>query len=681
MVTEPAENRTSDRENGRSFYGRQDVFMWIQERLAQKSPTQPIVLYGPPRIGKTAVLHQISDGRLGHDIVPVYINFENLLHESLSIFLSDMAATAVTTLNAAGYNLAQPTNADFVVAPYKAFSTQFLLPALEKLGQKKLLLLCDNLNLLLDAEKEGSFEPQTFEAFYRLIHAQPRAYTLFTLNQPLNDANTDPLLTIGSIPHFQIQNLSKDETIDMVQQQQEFTIFRDAAQFVYQLTDGQPADTQTYCQAIHKRQETLGLHHITVADITAVHQQINARQKNTAPNTIPAASFYIRREAPRERTDYRLPGQQKSARLPIFALIGLVIVALIIAVIIFRDPIQQQIAGEQPPAISETAVMLTSEAMAAAMLASTPSPTATAVPTETSTPEPSHTPTITPTPEPSETPTIAPSPTSDTPPESYIRQEDGMNMNYIPGGTFMMGSLDEDFTAAPDERPQHEVEIDPFYLDQFEVTVAQYAAFINRIGTYKEACYENDCVHPRFEAGFTSYLLEEDQGDGSFIYIPLTGFSDYPINHVSWYGAQAYCEAIGARLPTEAEWEYAARGDDGRTYPWGNTPPDEEKAVFASSSYDNLKPVDALPDGQSPFGIYAMAGSLWEWTNDWYEEDYYSISPRNNPTGPETSLNKVIRGGAWPDNNLADRIRSANRSNFTPDFISATVGFRCARNP
>lgn len=679
MVAEQAANTTPMPENGRSFYGRQDVFAWIQQGLAQKSPTQPIVLTGPPRIGKTAVLNQILDGALGRDIVPVYFNFDKLLQESLSISLSDMAQTAVQGLQEKGIDLDPPTKADFVVNPYKAFSSQFLLPALEKLGQKKLLLLCDNINPLLKAEKDGSFEPQTFEAFCRLIHAQPRAYTLFTLNYSLADDDTDNLAAIGNIPHYEIQTLSKDETIDMIQQQQDFTVFRDAAEFVYQITDGHPADTKTYCEAICKRQVASGLRHVTVADVTAVHQQIIANQPNAPQSNLPAASFYIRREAPRERTDYRLPGEKQGAKAPIFLLIGLIIVAFIIFTFVFRTPIQQ-LAGGQPP-ISETAVVLTSEAMAAAMLASTPSPTATAVPSDTPTPLPTETATATPTLEPTETPTITPSPTRDTLLENYIREEDGMDMNYIPGGTFMMGSLDEDFTAAPDERPQHEVKIDPFHLDQFEVTVAQYAAFLNRIGTYKEACDENDCVHPRFEAGFTSYLLEEDQGDGTFIYIPLTGFADYPINHVSWYGAQAYCEAMGARLPTEAEWEYAARGDDGRIYPWGNDVPDEDKAVFASSSYDNLKPVDALPDGQSPFGIYAMAGSLWEWTNDWYDEDYYSDSPRNNPRGPETTLNKVIRGGAWPDNNLADRIRSANRSNFTPDFISATVGFRCARDP
>ncbi|NHZ71671.1 MAG: hypothetical protein GWP17_01120, partial [Aquificales bacterium] len=153
---------STSEENGRSFYGRGDVFTWIQQRLAQQSPTQPIVLYGPPRIGKTAVLNQILDGKCGRDVVPVYINFDKLLYESLSIFLADLAKTAVHALQAAGYALELPNNADFVVNPYQAFSNQFLLPALEKLGKRKLLLLCDNLNLLFNAEHKGSLAPQTF---------------------------------------------------------------------------------------------------------------------------------------------------------------------------------------------------------------------------------------------------------------------------------------------------------------------------------------------------------------------------------------------------------------------------------------------------------------------------------------------------------------------------------------
>ncbi len=685
MAAESSSNSNSLLDNGRSFYGRQDLFTWIQQHLDQRSPTQPMVLYGPPQIGKTAVLKQILNGKYGRNVVPIYIDFDTLLHDSLSIFLGEMAKIAETSLRNEGYDLPEHNSTEFIINPYKAFNNQFLLPALEVLGNRKLLFLFDDLNILLDAEQQGDFEPQTFDAFCRLIHAQPRAYTLFSLNYPLNEQDTSDLSIIDHYPHYEIKPLTKTETIDMIQKQHEFIIFRDAAEFIYQITNGRPADTKTFCNAIKTHQKNQNLRHITVADVTVIQRNLSAaKNSDEIMASSSSANFTIRREAPKERTVYAIPGRENGNNNTRLILGGILLLALIllITVFVFREPMQR-LAGEQPPTISETAVFLTSEALATAMIAANPSSTATAVPTETSTvtPIPTETPTVTPTPEPTDTPTITPTATPGKPVDSFIREEDGMAMNYVPGGTFMMGSEDDDFIAAPDEKPQHEVVIDPFYLDQFEVSVAQYAAFLNRIGTYKEACAENDCLLPRFEAGFTSYLLEEDQGDGSLFYIPLTGFADYPINHVSWFGANTYCEAMGARLPTEAEWEFAARGEDSLTYPWGNEAPDETLAVFNSSSYDNLKPVDALPDGQSPYGIYAMAGSLWEWVNDWYDEDYYTESPRSNPAGPETGLMKVIRGGAWPNNNLADRIRSANRSNFTADFISATVGFRCARDP
>jgi formylglycine-generating enzyme required for sulfatase activity len=250
-------------------------------------------------------------------------------------------------------------------------------------------------------------------------------------------------------------------------------------------------------------------------------------------------------------------------------------------------------------------------------------------------------------------------------------------MLVIPGGSFVMGAPDTDPSAGFDETPEHEVTVDTFYMDKFEVTVAQYAAFLTTLGTYEEACQETDCAWPRSLIGYTSYLLEIGEGDAQ-TYEAMAGFENYPINHVSWYGADSYCQAMGARLPTEAEWEYAARGSDGRIYPWGNEPPDQTRAVYFSTSYTDLKPVDALPDGASPFGIYGLAGSMWEWVSDWYGPNYYGESPAENPQGPEDGEGKVVRGGAWPNNNQEDRIRSANRNWREIIFFSPDLGFRCA---
>jgi formylglycine-generating enzyme required for sulfatase activity len=251
-----------------------------------------------------------------------------------------------------------------------------------------------------------------------------------------------------------------------------------------------------------------------------------------------------------------------------------------------------------------------------------------------------------------------------------------MPMMLAPAGTFFMGSPEGDYNAGPDELPLHEVTLSAFYIDKYEINVAQFAAFLTELGGYERLCGSFDCGLPRTRAGFTSYVIEEE-GDGPRRYVALAGFENYPANHVSWYGAAAYCQWAGGRLPTEAEWEYAARGTDGRLYPWGDERPNPFLAVFNSENFEDLKPVDALPDGASPFGALAMAGSMWEWVADWYDEDYYGVSPAENPTGPNAGSEKVARGGAWPNNNLADRVRTTNRAANPPDFVSSAVGFRC----
>ncbi len=243
-----------------------------------------------------------------------------------------------------------------------------------------------------------------------------------------------------------------------------------------------------------------------------------------------------------------------------------------------------------------------------------------------------------------------------------------------------MGGRDNDYAASSDERPYHEVQLDSFYIDKYEVSLEQYAAFINsQIGGEGVCRKPENCVLARQDSLF-SFLDMQDVGDGTIQYSPLTGYGDYPVNNISWSGAAAYCEYVNGRLPTEAEWEYAARGEDGRLYPWGDDFPNETRAIFNSESFNSLVPVNGLPDGVSSFGVYGMAGSMWEWTTDWYDERYYEESPLLNPQGPDHGFTRVTRGGAWPHNNQADRIRSSNRNGLAPEQLHSIVGFRCVQD-
>ncbi|MGB4870270.1 MAG: SUMF1/EgtB/PvdO family nonheme iron enzyme [Candidatus Promineifilaceae bacterium] len=666
--------------NGRVFVGRDEVFAWLEKHLARRSPTQPLLLVGAPEMGKTAVLQEIDNGRLGPHVLTITVDFAGLLRDSLSIFLHDLAQTAVTNLRQKGIDIPDPNQADFVVNPYKSFQDHFLQPALAQRDGRNLLFLFDNLDVVLAQIEAEIFAPNTFEAFYRLIHAHAHAYSLFTLTYPNKNNKPESLASFETIPTFELPPLTQADVMALFRQPTQFATVKDVVAYIYQLTGGHPAELHRLRQALDAWQTQYHIRQLTVADVAAVYQSMTG---TAVPPTTPP--FAINRKPDNGRTVYRSPYQPSPTSRNIWVISGalmMIAVAIVVVGLLFRNMANAQ-AANPPAAISETAVALTSEALAAAIIAQTPTVTPTQPPTATPTPTATATSTTTPTPEPtaSATPTITLTPTPEDMPTYLTRETDGMAMRLIPAGTFMMGSTDEDIMAASDEKPAHPITLDNFYMDQYEVTVAQYAAFLNRLGTYRQACEGFDCALPRNRTGVISLLLEDDLGDGKLQYIPLTGFANYPINHVSWYGAKAYCEAMGARLPTEAEWEYAARGDDGRLYPWGNEAPNETRAVFNSENFDNLKPVNALPNGQSAFEIFGMAGSMWEWTADWYGEDYYANSPTTNPTGPEAGLMRVIRGGAWPFNIEADRVRAANRSSLTPDFISSTIGFRCARTP
>jgi|GEM_PF-476356 formylglycine-generating enzyme required for sulfatase activity len=293
----------------------------------------------------------------------------------------------------------------------------------------------------------------------------------------------------------------------------------------------------------------------------------------------------------------------------------------------------------------------------------TPAPTV--QPTSAPTFTPTNVPTITPMP-PTRIPTSSPTPTLGI--GSTKISADGATMMYVPAGKFWMGSSDADKQASDDEKPQHEVDLDAFWIDKFEVTNA----------LYKKCVDASRCTAP---VASQSYAHSAYYGNPQY--------DNYPVVNVSWDAAKSYCVWTGKRLPTEAEWEKSARGADGRIYPWGNIW-DGTKANFCDKNcrfgwkdstvddgYPETAPVEGHPSGASPYRVMDMAGNVWEWVADWYDANYYSNAPSRNPEGPSFGQYKVLRGGSWDmDRN---NMRGANRNTTSTPLITDNVGFRCVQ--
>jgi formylglycine-generating enzyme required for sulfatase activity len=245
------------------------------------------------------------------------------------------------------------------------------------------------------------------------------------------------------------------------------------------------------------------------------------------------------------------------------------------------------------------------------------------------------------------------------------------DMVYVPEGEFLMGSN----TDSAEERPAHTVYLDAFWIDRTEVTYAQFVHYLNRLGGHEGQCSGYDCNEIK-DGDKNSHMLYQDGQ-----YVVEAGYEDYPMSEVTWYGAQAYCEWAGKRLPTEAEWEKAARGIDGRRYPWGNSQPNCAKVNFRTCVRSTIT-VGRYPAGASPCGALDMAGNVYEWTADWYDRDYYQAQAASqpNPTGPVSGRNKVARGGSSYDLDLY-LIRTTYRFGYVPETGHRVVGFRCAAQP
>ena len=239
---------------------------------------------------------------------------------------------------------------------------------------------------------------------------------------------------------------------------------------------------------------------------------------------------------------------------------------------------------------------------------------------------------------------------------------------YFPAGAYLMGSLETDIGADSDEIPQHKVYLNAFWMDQTVVTNAMYARFLNEMGNQLEE------RSTWLDAGDEDVLISQQEG----IWKPINAFENHPAVEVTWFGARAYCQWAGRRLPTEAEWEIAARGakpdgDVGQNYPWGDEI-DCDKAQYANCG-GGLLPVDSKPEGANPTGVLGLSGNTWEWVSDWYADDYYAGSPLENPKGPSEGATRVLRGGSWEYD--WKHLRAANRRHNGPSVSMHDYGFRC----
>ena len=238
----------------------------------------------------------------------------------------------------------------------------------------------------------------------------------------------------------------------------------------------------------------------------------------------------------------------------------------------------------------------------------------------------------------------------------------------VPSGEFLMGSREEDFI--PEEMPQHAVILDAYYIDRYEVTNAQYWEFLDYImktGDHSK-CSTSEPINKSHLPGnsFRGYEYK------------YYNYPDYPVTRVDWYDAYAYAAWAGKRLPTEAEWEKAARGTDGRRFPWGNV----WEIKFCNVGTDGNLPVTvgSFEDGNSVYGCYDMTGSVSEWCEDWYHPEYYLSSPKKNPKGPIKGTGKrIIRGGSMFAQNVY-KLRCAVRMFGEPGDRNKSVGFRCAKD-
>jgi formylglycine-generating enzyme required for sulfatase activity len=675
-----------------SYYDRTPARRWVHRQLSTYRPDRPPLIWGRPGSGKTSFLHHLERTPFtGYHFSVISAGHPS--PDNSPALWGTIAVEGIKKLQAEGLRINDFPLRAFMKDPQDALSRHFLQPVADVLTGTTWVLAIDDahhLFLLPEPRSNDTTDLLTEWAAWTTPYPQIKMLLAATPGEP--DALPP---AFAQLPAYNLPPLPREDAYALLQGPVPYAIYDEVAAYIYDLTGGHPAALQALGHALFARWQQGALSHITTADALAVIRQ----EATSAPQTgrpDPESLVVGWRPAPTATHTGR-----KQHRLFLVGA-GVLLITILLLFFRFRPDDSTPVAAIASPAGAATSpvvVLISPPAAAqqAATAAGRPTSTQRAPETaEKNTPtagsQPASTPLRTgPEMEPTGTRLVLPvatltptTPPSATPrPEQIVREMDGMPMMLVPAGTFVMGEIGDRPEVSDDETPEHPVTLEAFYMDRYEVSVAQFADFLNELAPagYQRSCPGLGCFFSRQLIGTTSYLLEEAGPDSDRpAYSPLAGYENYPANHVSWYGARDYCAAMGARLPTEAEWEYAARGTDGRIYPWGNEPPDESRAVFASDSFTNLKPVDALPEGVSPFGVFGLAGSVWEWVADYYAPDYYGQSPTENPTGPVDGPGRVTRGGGWPNNNQADRIRATNRNSLEPAYLSSDLGFRCARS-
>jgi formylglycine-generating enzyme required for sulfatase activity len=238
---------------------------------------------------------------------------------------------------------------------------------------------------------------------------------------------------------------------------------------------------------------------------------------------------------------------------------------------------------------------------------------------------------------------------------TYNRVNDNMPMVAVPAGSFWMGAAKNEPGTIDDETPLHQVQLSNYWIDKYPVSNQQY----------QRCVAANKCATPR-----------EDSSWSRNEYYQNESFVDYPVVYINWFDAQTYCHWAGVKLPTEAQWAYAARGPSSAIYPWGSAPPQNNLTNW-SQVFRDTTAINQYPDGQSWVGGYAMSGNVWEWTADWYQEYPDSEESLIDPMGPESGRKKVARGGSYLDD--IDGLRASIRYAIDPESDDKPIfGFRCA---